>query len=226
MKYFAKLNNNYSFRFIFVPETIGSIAFIKSNYDHLKKFLIGGYVLSCIGDERNYSCIFSKYKNNLSDRALQETFKKLNIKFKEYSFLKRGSDERQFNSPNIDFPIALISRSKFHEYPEYHTSLDNFELVTEKGIRDSFNLVKKTILKLQSYIIPKASLNCEPFMSKYNLYPSLSFKNNKNIPQNIMDFIQYSDGKNDLNQISKLINVEKKKVKYIYKLLLKKKIIF
>ena len=86
--------------------------------------------------------MFSKYENTPSDRAIVEAYNKLKIKFKRYSFLERGSDERQYNSPGIDLPIASIFRTKYGEYPEYHTSLDDFNLVTEKGIKGGFNAVK------------------------------------------------------------------------------------
>ena len=66
----------------------------------MKKNVIGGFNLSCIGDERKHSCMLSKYKNTPSDEAIIEAYKKLKIKkFKIYSFLERGSDERQYNSP-------------------------------------------------------------------------------------------------------------------------------
>ena len=89
-----------------------------------------------------YSCIFSKYKNTQADKALIQAYKKLKIKFKEFSFLERGSDERQYNSPRIDLPICSVFRSKFGEYKEYHTSLDNFDLVTPKGIEGGFKIIK------------------------------------------------------------------------------------
>ena len=89
--------------------------------------------------------MFTKYNNTTSDRALVEAYKKLKIKYKIYSFLKRGSDERQYNSPGIDLPIASIFRSKYGEYPEYHTSLDDFSLVTKKGIYGGYSVAKEAI---------------------------------------------------------------------------------
>ena len=139
INYFKKIKNlSKTIRFIFIPETIGSITYISKNLYDLKSNLIGGYNLSCIGDERQHSCLLSKYENSPSDKALIEAYKKLRIKYKKYSFLERGSDERQFNSPGIDLPITSIFRSKYGEYPEYHTSLDNFSLVTIKGVKDGF----------------------------------------------------------------------------------------
>ena len=113
INYFKKKKLKKTIRFIFIPETIGSIVYLSKNLDQLKNNVIGGYNLSCIGDERKHSCMFSKYQNSPSDKSIIEAYKKLKIKnYKIYSFLKRGSDERQYNSPGIDLPITSIFRSK------------------------------------------------------------------------------------------------------------------
>ena len=154
INYFKKQKLEKSIRFLFIPETIGSIAYLNKNLKKLKRNVIGGYNITCVGDDRQHSCMFSKYNNSLSDVSLREAYKKLKIKFKEYSFLKRGSDERQYNSPGVDLGITSIFRTKYGEYPEYHTSLDNFKLVTKKGLIGGYNVAKKTIEILQKKIIP------------------------------------------------------------------------
>ena len=226
INYFKKKNLKKTLRFIFIPETIGSIAYISKNYKTMKENIIGGYNLSCIGDERKHSCMLSKYKNSASDNALIDAYKQLKIKkFKIYSFLQRGSDERQYNSPGIDIPISSIFRSKYGTYKEYHTSLDNFKLVTLKGIQGGFEVAKRSIIILLKKIIPKNKILCEPHMSKYNLYPTLSTKNKNTTVQNYMDFLQYTDGKNTLDNISREIKLNLVDTKKIYKLLKRKKII-
>ena len=91
INYFYTKKLNKTIRFIFIPETIGSIAYINKNLDYLKKNIIGGFNLTTIGDERQHSCMFSKYKNSPSDEAIIEAYKKLKIKnYKIYSFLERG----------------------------------------------------------------------------------------------------------------------------------------
>ena len=226
VKHFIKRKNEKTLRFIFVPETIGSIAYLNKNFKILKKYTIGGYVLSCIGDERNFSLISTKYGNSNSDLAAKEAFKKLSLKFKKYSFLERGSDERQFNSPGIDLPIASILRTKYGKYSEYHTSLDNFDLVTKKGLKGGFRVSKKAIEILQNYKIPISNFLCEPKLQKRNLYNHISIKRNKNnLSRKILNFLQYSDGKNNLEKISKLIKLSQKETEKIYKILNKKKLI-
>jgi len=212
--YFRKKKLDKSLRFIFIPETIGSINYVHKNLKKLKKNVIGGFNLSCIGDERQYSCMLTKKENALSDFAILEAFKRLKLKYKKYSFLQRGSDERQFNSPGIDLPIASIFRTKYGEYKEYHTSLDNFELVTEKGIKGGFTIAKTAIEILLKKIIPKNQCLCEPFMEKRKIYKKV-----------YMSFLQYADGTLDLDQISKKIKLDSNNTKKIYLLLKSHKLI-
>ena len=245
-RYFSSIKKNKrTLRFIFVPETIGSITYLSRNYKKLKKNVIGGYNLTCIGDERRYSFLPTKNGNTLSDNAAMEAFDDLRLKYKTYSFLDRGSDERQYNSPGIDLPIASIMRSKYGTYPEYHTSLDNFNLVTEKGLEGGFKIARRAIAILmnsdlknkkfnvkkvqrKNKLIPRNLILCEPHMSKRGLYPSL---NTKKVSQykkksvNFMNFLQYADGKNDLADISNFIKLSFGQTSKIFKILLKKKLI-
>ena len=226
INFFKKKKLNKSLRFLLIPETIGSINYIRDNLRNLKKNVIGGYILSCIGDERNHSCMFSKYKNSPSDEAIIGAYKKLKIKkFKIHSFLKRGSDERQFNSPGVDLKISSIFRTKYQEYKEYHTSLDNFDLVTLKGCQGGFEVAKEAIKILQKNLYPENNLLCEPHMSKRKMYASLSRNTIDRISQKYMDFLQYADGTNSIQNISKLINISYGEALKINNKLLKKKLI-
>ncbi len=227
-KYCKNIRKKYSMRFIFVPETIGAIAYINKNFKNLKRNVIASYCLTCIGDERNYSIILSKYGNDLSDLTALEALKKLKIKYKKYTYLDRGSDERQFNSFGVEIPMTVISRTKFGNYPEYHTSLDNFSVVTENGLKGGYRVVKKIVNLLQNKILPYSKIICEPMLSKRKLYPTRSALSKSKIDQNIrniLSFMSYSNGKNDLEKISNLISLSKSETKKIFKLLLKQKLI-
>jgi len=222
---FFKKNNNYSMRFLFLPETIGSITYLYNKLYELKKNVIAGYNLTCIGDEQNFQFMMTKYENTVSDKALQIAYKKLKIKSKKISFLENGSDERQYNSPGIDLPIASIFRTKYGNYPQYHTSDDDFNFVTFKGLKEGYYVAKKAIDIINSKIIPKTNFLCEPQMGKRNLYPHLSTGAKTKNRKNIMNFIQFSDGKNDLEDISRKIGINIGQAKKIYKKLIKNKII-
>ena len=209
-----------------LPETIGSISYLAKNLINLKNNLEGGFNLTCIGDNRNHSCLLSKIEDSASDEALLDAYKKLKIKkFKIYSFLERGSDERQYNSPGIDLPITSIFRTKYGCYPEYHTSEDDFNLVTINGIIGGFKVAKTAIENLLNKIVPKYKYLCEPQMGRRNLYPNISRINKKFSVRNMMDFLQYADGYSSLRKISKKINLGELKTKKIFLKLKKENLI-
>ena len=196
----------FSYRFVFIPETIGSITYLSTKYKKMKKKIIAGFVLSCVGDERNYSHVFSP-NYNLADKALSSAL--IGLKnVKEYSYLERGSDERQYCSPGIELPICGFCKSKYGKYPEYHTDKDNFDVVTQKGLEDSFKVMKNIIDAFEVGIFPKTLVLGEPQLSKIKLYPEISRRGSIDVEtQNIRNVLAYSDGKRNIFDICKQINL-------------------
>tara|TARA_Y100000590_G_scaffold446552_1_gene580436 strand:+ start:8701 stop:10008 length:1308 start_codon:yes stop_codon:yes gene_type:complete len=222
---------NFSYRFIFIPETIGSIAYLSRNLRGLKKNMIAGFNLSCVGDDRCFSHVESRNGNNLADKALESALIEKKNK-KKYSFLYRGSDERQYCSPGIDLPVCGFSRSKFGEYKEYHTSADNLKIISEKSLNNSLDVLKSIVDAFELDLYPRTNIKCEPQLSKYNLYPTISqkgmVKKDRFSKQEFIDrcnVIAYSDGKNNIFEISKKINFSLNKLIKEIKILKKKKII-
>lgn len=202
--------NFYSYRILFLPETIGSIAYIHKNLKTMKRNIIAGYVVTCVGDERNFSYLPSRNGNTISDKIAKHVlFYFTKNKFVQYSWLDRGSDERQFCSPFVDLPIASVMRSKYNTYPEYHTSLDILgKVVTNKGLQESYELYLKILKAIETDYYPKVKIFCEPNLGKRNLYPTVSIKDGLKIEQKrIKDIISYSDGKNSLLTISSIIGM-------------------
>ena len=213
----------YSYRIVFIPETIGSIAYLNKNIKKMKKNIIAGYNISCVGDNRTYSFLPSRDGNTISDNAAKHVLKWIYPKYKNYTWLDRGSDERQYCAPGVDLPISSIMRSKYGEYPEYHTSLDNLKkVVNPKGLYGGYIAIKKAISIIDKNIVPINLKICEPFMTKYKLYKTLSFKKNNgnNITNKIiMDIITYSDGKNSLLEISDKLGKPFEDIHNIFKIL-------
>jgi|TARA_B110000259_G_C14032391_1_gene407313 aminopeptidase-like protein len=223
--YFKKKINKYSIRFVILPETIGSIAYLSKNHKILKKNIIGGYVLTCLGDKGGFSYLNTKDDDTLSNLIVDRYFTKKKITYKKYTYLYRGSDERQYNSPGIDLPIGSIMRSKYATFPEYHTSADNLKFVKPKYLMRSFTVIRDIINEFMSTKIPITTVMCEPHLSKHNLYPTLSTKMIDLNSRNILNFLSYCDGKKDLVIIAKKINLKLSEAFKIYKVLKNKKII-
>ena len=204
LNYVKKKKRKFSYRFVFIPETIGSIAYLSLNHKKLKKNVIAGFNISCVGDEKNYSYLPSRRGDTISDKIAKNALKSCDNKFKKYEWFNRGSDERQYCSPGIDLPIASIMRTKYGEYKEYHTSLDKLgTVVTAKGLFGGYTAVKRAIDIMEANRIPKAMLKCEPFMSKINLYPTTSSgTSNTKYIKSYMDILTFSDGKYSLVDIA------------------------
>lgn len=194
----------FTYRFVLNPETIGSIIYLSKNLQQLKDNLVAGIVLSCVGDNRDFSIVHSRTGNTLADSSLEHILK-FCPHYTSYSFLDRGSDERQYNAPGVDLPFVTFCRSKFGTYPEYHTSEDNLELISHQGFQGSYDVMTKWIDAMESnekYIV---TVLCEPQLGKRGFYPTISQKNSYDTIRAMTNFIAYADGKNDLFEISRII---------------------
>jgi len=208
IKYVKALKHrHYSYRFVFIPETIGSITYCSRNLDVLKNNVKAGFVLSCVGDDRTYSIVDSKYGDTLADRVLNNVLRYHYPKYHRYSFLNRGSDERQYNSSGIDLPVCGFCRSKYGEYPEYHTSADNLDLISPEGLQGALDVMIKVIDTLENNCFYMMRCKGEPQLGKRGLYPTVSQKGSYNAVRAMTHFIAYADGKNDLISISEIIGV-------------------
>ena len=204
----ANANRKYTYRIIFIPETIGSITYLSKNVDYMKQHVIAGYNISCVGDDRTYSYVESPYADTLADRVAQNVLHFHYPEYKRYSFLHRGSDERQYCSPMVGLSLCAICRSKYEEYPEYHTSADNLSLVTPTGLYGAYEVFRKCIDLLENNANYKVTVMCEPQLGKRGLYPTLSRRGSINDTRKMTAFIAYADGKHDLIDISNKIGVD------------------
>ena len=195
----------YSYRFLFIPETIGSIAYISRHLEHLQKYVIAGFTITCIGDERAYSYLPSRAGDTLSDRVAQHVLKHRAPDYIRYSFLDRGSDERQYCAPGVDLPIASLMRSKYGVYPEYHTSLDDLNLVTPKGLQGGYEVLRDCVTAIEIDRRYQVTVLCEPQMGKRGLYSPLMTRGVERAVQTRMDILTYCDGKHSLLDIADLL---------------------
>jgi len=201
-------NNRYSYRFVFIPETIGSITYLSRNKDYLKANVFAGFNVTCIGDNRDYSYLPSRNGETISDKVAKHVLKYICPTYKSYKWTDRGSDERQYCSPGIDLPIASIMRTKYGKYDEYHTSLDDLiKVVTPEGLDGGYIALKSAIEALEANRYPKINVFGEPQLGRRGLYPTLSTKTKAVEVKLMMDLITWSDGSNSMLEIAELCDV-------------------
>lgn len=203
----AQADRKYTYRFLWIPETIGSITYLSMHLDHMKKHTIAGFVLSCVGDDRTYSYVPSRDGNTLADRAARNILSFHYPEYKRYSYLNRGSDERQYNAPGVDLPVCVVCRSKYGEYPEYHTSLDDLNLISPKGLQGAYEVYEAILNAIEYNAFYRIKCLCEPQLGKRGMYPNVSQKGSYDAVKSMVDFIAYADGKRDLIDISNTIQV-------------------
>jgi len=198
----------YSYRIIFIPETIGSITYLSQHHKEMKEKTVAGFNITCVGDNRAYSYVPSRDGETISDNVAKHVLKWIDPSFVNYTWLDRGSDERQYCAPGIDLPIASILRTKYGSYAEYHTSLDDLEkVVTAEGLDGGYWAIRRAIEAIEKNKKFKVTVYCEPQMGKRGLYPTLSSKTSGEKVKLMMDFISLCDGKTSLLDIANKLNV-------------------
>lgn len=207
IQYVSALDNRkYTYRFLLNPETIGAITYLSRNYRHLKEHLKAGLVLSCVGDDGAYSLVHTRYGDTVTDKGLANILRDRQS-FREYSFLYRGSDERQYNAPGIDLPVAGFCRSKYGTFPEYHTSADDMNFISPAGLQGSYEVLTQWIDAMEWNERYRVTVLCEPQLGKRGLYPTVSQKGTYDAVFATVNLLAYADGRNDLFDISERIQV-------------------
>jgi aminopeptidase-like protein len=207
-KWLQAKKNKKTYRILFVPETLGSICYMSHNIKEMQKNVIAGFNITCIGDDRIYSYIESRIKNTLADKVASHIIKNIGRKYKIYPFIKSGSDERQYCSPGANLPVVSLMRSKYDEYDEYHSSLDNLSTITESGLLGGYTFVKKCIQAVEVNETLKLTVMGTPQLGKRDLYPSIRKGRLDRWHRNMVDMITYMDGKNDLIDIANILKVD------------------
>jgi aminopeptidase-like protein len=188
----------FTYRLVVLPETIGAIAYLAQHLEHLRQHVKAGWVLTCIGDERTYSYVPSRLGDTEADRVSLQVLGELPNGFARYSFLDRGSDERQWCSPGADLPVCSVMRSKYGTYPEYHTSLDDLNFVTPGGLQGGLDVMKRCLSLLEANHRWRTVMPGEPQLGRRGLYPTSSFKGSAEHVRTMMNVLAYCDGQHDV----------------------------
>jgi len=196
----------FSYRFVFVPETIGAIAYLSRELARLREHVVAGFQLTCIGDDRAYSYLASRNPDSWVDRVTRHVLS-TRPNYVAYSYLDRGSDERQYCMPGVDLPVASVMRSKYGEYPEYHTSLDDLEFVTPSGLQGGLDAVRDCIRILEADVYLQGTCLAEPQLGRRGLYHSVGGADYAQRTRWISDVLAYADGHHSLLDMAELFGV-------------------
>lgn len=201
----AEPKRKFTYRFVFVPETIGALVYLSQNLDHLQAVTRAGFVLTCVGDERARSYMPSRAGNTLADRAAIAALD--GVEFDRYSFLQRGSDERQYCAPGIDLPVCSVMNSKYATFPEYHTSLDDLNFVTPTGLSAAIETHRRILRILERNCVPTARVLGEPQLGRRGLYANLSKVGSAADAMPMRNLLAYADGTQDLIALQDTLGV-------------------
>lgn len=210
-------DRKYTYRFVIVPETIGSICYLKMRGNHLISKLSAGYQITCVGDPGMFTYKNSRQGNSLSDRLAKIVLKEFG-EYRERKFSPAiGSDERQYCSPGFNLPIGSIMRTMYTEYPEYHTSLDNKEYINFQSMNESIEAYYDVVTLLEANNVWKNTIMYgEPQLGRRGFFSTLgSQKNSSEIDTAMWWILNLSDGSNDLATIAQKSEVSWKTLAFI-----------
>ena len=210
-KHLSKLSRQlqYSYRFLFIPGTIGSITWLSLNEAYASR-IQNGLVLACVGDSGKITYKRSRRGNAEIDRAVLQVLKDTGDPYKVCDFSPYGYDERQFCSPGFNLPVGCFMRTPHGEFPEYHTSADDLQFVKPESLQDSFAKCLSVVSILESN---KRYLNqnpkCEPQLGKRGLYQSVGGGADKKLHElSMLWVLNLSDGEHTLLDIAERSGLE------------------
>jgi aminopeptidase-like protein len=213
-------NRRYTYRIVFAPETIGALTYLHLNFELLKQRVRAAFNVTCVGDDRTYSFLPTRDGNHQIDTVSRHVLRHLYPDYREYPWSQRGSDERQYSAPSVGIPMVSLMRSKYWEYPEYHTSLDDLEqVVSAQGLQGGFEAIRRAIDILEQDTIPLTRTIGEPMLSRRDLYSSVGAGRVSSSPQALLDVWSYCDGKLSALEIADILKIRFEDVKRLLKTL-------
>jgi aminopeptidase-like protein len=198
----AGADRTYSYRLLFIPGTIGSITWLAGNKQRVSK-IVAGLVLACLGDGAPLSYKRSRAGDAWVDRAATYAVRQVDPDARILDFDPWGWDERQFNSPGFALPVGSLARSREGEYPEYHSSADNMDVIAPDSLEAALSAVLELIqaLELDGRFLNLAPEG-EPQLGKRGLYPTMGGAAAEREQRAMLWVLNQSDGRQSLLEIA------------------------
>lgn len=202
-KILSTISLRHSYRFLFMPGTIGAITWLALNENQVSKIQYG-LVVACVGDAGHPHYKKSRRGNSEIDRIVSHVLLHSGQDFELEDFSPYGYDERQYCSPGFNLPVGSLSRTPHGQYAEYHTSADNLNLVNPVSLADSLQLYLETIFIIEkNHKYLNTNPKCEPQLGKRGLYSALGGqKANRPDEISLLWVLNFSDGQHDLLDIA------------------------
>ena len=199
----SKINVRYSYRFLFIPGTIGSITWLALNEKNSSK-IRHGLVVACVGDAGKFNYKKSRLGSAEIDRVAVNALKSSGKEFNVIEFFPFGYDERQYCSPGFNLPVGCLMRTPHGEFPEYHTSADNLEFVKPVCLGESLEMYLNIFSVLENnetYV--STNQKCEPQLGKRGLYQHIGgHPNSMTFQFALLWVLNMSDGSHSLLDIA------------------------
>jgi aminopeptidase-like protein len=205
-RHLAGQQRKHTFRFLFIPGTIGSITWLAQHETQARR-VRHGLVLSCLGDRGHSTYKRSRRGTAPVDRAAAHVLG-LAGAHTLLDFAPYGYDERQYCSPGFDLPVGCLMRTPNGQYPEYHTSGDNLDFVASESLEDSLNKVLAIVEILEhdrAYI--NLSPKCEPQLGRRGLYRNTGGTSPRDFEMSLLWVLNLSDGRHSLLDIAERANM-------------------
>ena len=167
------LRRRHSYRFLFIPGTIGSLTWLARNEDKVGR-IVHGLVLSCLGDAGGMTYKQSRRGNAAIDRTVAHVLRNDEVPHRITPFVPYGYDERQYCSPGFDLPVGCLMRTPNGEYPEYHSSADNLSLLRPESLAHSLAVLRRIVAVIEGDAVCRSrNPKGEPQLGRRGLYETM-----------------------------------------------------
>ena len=207
-QYLSRAQLRYSYRFLFIPGTIGSITWLSLNEERVEA-IKHGLVLACIADSGHFTYKKSRRGDADIDRAVTHLLKHSGRRYEILDFSPYGYDERQYCSPAFNLPVGCLMRTPHGQFAEYHTSADNLDLVTPANLAESFMQCLRVFHLLENnrtYV--NCNPKCEPQLGKRGLYSAMGGNDVKQLEMAMLWVLNLSDGHSSLLDVAERSGME------------------